>query len=242
VTYTLVLLRHGESEWNTLNLSTGWVDVALTDQGRREAANSGALMKEAGLLPEVVYTSLLRRAITSAAIALDVADRHWIRTRRSWRLNERHYGALQGRDKAETRERFGAEQLMLWRRSYEVAPPPLPDEDRYSQARDGRYRALGDELPRTESLRDVQERLLPYWQAEVVPDLRAGRTVLVTAHGNSLRALIKHIDGIGDADIAALNIPTGQPLLYRLDDSLTPIVRGGEYLDAAAATGANDDA
>ena len=233
---TLILLRHGESEWNALNLSTGWVDVALTEKGREEAVNGGRLLAEAGLLPDVVHTSLLRRAINTAAIALDVADRHWIPVRRDWRLNERHYGALQGKNKSETLRKFGEEQFQLWRRSYDVPPPPLADGDQYSQVDDVRY--AGIEVPRTECLKDVVERLVPYWEQAIVPDLRAGHTVLVTAHGNSLRALVKHLDGISDADIAGLNIPTGQPLVYRLDDEFRPTVAGGEYLDPEAAAAA----
>jgi 2,3-bisphosphoglycerate-dependent phosphoglycerate mutase len=233
---TLILLRHGESEWNALNLSTGWVDVALTEKGREEAVNGGRLLAEAGLLPDVVHTSLLRRAINTAAIALDVADRHWIPVRRDWRLNERHYGALQGKNKSETLRKFGEEQFQLWRRSYDVPPPPLADDDQYSQVDDVRY--AGIEVPRTECLKDVVERLVPYWEQAIVPDLRAGHTVLVTAHGNSLRALVKHLDGISDADIAGLNIPTGQPLVYRLDDEFRPTVAGGEYLDPEAAAAA----
>ncbi|WP_414689795.1 phosphoglyceromutase [Nocardioides sp.] len=233
---TLILLRHGESEWNALNLSTGWVDVALTEKGREEAVNGGRLLAEAGLLPDVVHTSLLRRAINTAAIALDVADRHWIPVRRDWRLNERHYGALQGKNKSETLRKFGEEQFQLWRRSYDVPPPPLADDDQYSQVDDVRY--AGIEVPRTECLKDVVERLVPYWEQAIVPDLRAGHTVLVTAHGNSLRALVKHLDGISDTDIAGLNIPTGQPLVYRLDDEFRPTVAGGEYLDPEAAAAA----
>lgn len=236
MTATLILLRHGESEWNALNLSTGWVDVALTDKGRAEAVNGGQLLRDKGLLPDIVHTSLLRRAINTAAIALDVADRHWIPVKRDWRLNERHYGALQGKNKSETLQKFGEEQFQLWRRSYDVPPPPLADDDEYSQVGDPRY--AGIEVPRTECLKDVVERLIPYWEQEIVPDLQAGRTVLVTAHGNSLRALVKHLDGISDADIAALNIPTAQPLVYRLDDSLAPTVPGGEYLDPDAAAAA----
>jgi len=238
---TLILLRHGESEWNALNLSTGWVDVALTETGRSEAVNGGKLIAEAAEagrlgLPDVLHTSLLRRAINTAAIALDVADRHWIPVRRDWRLNERHYGALQGKNKAETLQKYGEEQFMLWRRSYDVPPPELPADDEFSQVGDVRY--AGIEVPRTECLKDVVERLVPYWEQEIVPDLQAGRTVLVTAHGNSLRALVKHLDGISDTDIAALNIPTAQPLVYRLDESLEPTVPGGEYLDPEAAAAA----
>jgi 2,3-bisphosphoglycerate-dependent phosphoglycerate mutase len=232
---TLILLRHGQSDWNQKNLFTGWVDVPLTEQGTAEAVRGGELMVEAGLLPDVVHTSVLRRAISTACIALDTADRHWIPVRRSWRLNERHYGALQGKDKAAIREEYGEEQFMLWRRSFDVPPPPLDDDSEWSQAGDSRYADLGDELPRTECLKDVVARFLPYWESVIVPDLRAGRTVLVAAHGNSLRALVKHLDGISDEDIAGLNIPTGMPLLYDLDDDLRPTQPGGRYLDPEAA-------
>ncbi len=239
MTFTLVLLRHGESEWNAKNLFTGWVDVALTEKGRGEAVRGGELLREAGILPDVVHTSLQRRAINTAALALDAADRHWIPVRRSWRLNERHYGALQGKDKKSIREEYGEEQFMLWRRSFDVPPPPLADDDEFSQAGDARYADLGEELPRAEALKQVIDRLLPYWDAGIVPDLRAGRTVLVAAHGNSLRAIVKHLDGISDADIAGLNIPTGMPLVYELDEStLAPTVPGGRYLDPEAAAAA----
>jgi 2,3-bisphosphoglycerate-dependent phosphoglycerate mutase len=235
MTYTLILLRHGESDWNAKNLFTGWVDVPLTAKGEEEAVRGGRLMREAGLLPDVLHTSLLRRAISSAHLALDEADRHWIPVRRSWRLNERHYGALQGKNKKQTAETYGEEQFMLWRRSFDVPPPEIEDDDEFSQAGDPRYADLGAEMPRTECLKDVIARFLPYWESDVVPDLRTGRTVLVAAHGNSLRALVKHLDGISDEDIAGLNIPTGMPLVYRLDDELQPTVRGGEYLDPEAA-------
>jgi 2,3-bisphosphoglycerate-dependent phosphoglycerate mutase len=235
MTYTLVLLRHGESEWNAKNLFTGWVDVDLTEKGRAEAVRGGQLLVEAGLLPDVVHTSLQRRAITTAHLSLDAADRHWIPVRRSWRLNERHYGALQGKDKKQTLEEFGEEQFMLWRRSFDTPPPPIDDSSEFSQAGDPRYADLGDEMPRTECLKDVIARFLPYWESDIVPDLQDGKTVLVAAHGNSLRALVKHLDGISDEDIAALNIPTGMPLVYRLDDDLRPTVAGGEYLDPEAA-------
>ena len=233
---TLILLRHGESEWNSLNLFTGWVDVDLTDKGRAEAARGGELMKEAGLLPDTLHTSLLRRAINTAHIALGACDRHWIPVIRNWRLNERHYGALQGKDKKQTLEEFGEEQFMLWRRSYDTPPPPLDPNSEFSQAHDPRYTWLpADAIPDTECLKDVVVRLVPYWEDVIVPDLRAGKTTLVTAHGNSLRALVKHLDGISDDDIAALNIPTGIPLVYRLDEEMKPIVAGGEYLDPEAA-------
>jgi 2,3-bisphosphoglycerate-dependent phosphoglycerate mutase len=233
--HTLILLRHGESEWNAKNLFTGWVDVALTEKGRAEAEHGGVLIREAGLLPDVVHTSLQRRAINTACIALDVADRHWIPVRRSWRLNERHYGALQGKDKKQTLEEFGEEQFMLWRRSFDTPPPPLDDSSEFSQAHLPQYADLGDELPRTECLKDVIERFLPYWESDITADLRAGHTVLVAAHGNSLRALVKHLDGISDEDIAGLNIPTGMPLVYDLDDDFRPITKGGRYLDPEAA-------
>lgn len=235
MTFTLVLLRHGESTWNALNLFTGWVDVPLSDKGRVEAEAGGRMLKESGLLPDIVHTSLLRRAISTANTALDGADRHWIPVKRSWRLNERHYGALQGKNKKQTLETYGEEQFMLWRRSYDVPPPPIEDDDPYSQAGDARYANLGADMPVTECLKDVVARMLPYWDAEIVPDLRTGQTVLVAAHGNSLRALVKHLDQISDADIAGLNIPTGIPLVYRLDEDLRPTVAGGEYLDPEAA-------
>ena len=236
--YKLILLRHGESEWNALNLFTGWVDVRLSSKGETEAKRGGELMKERGLLPDVVHTSLLRRAIHTSQIALDACDRHWIPVRRSWRLNERHYGALQGKDKAQTLAQYGEEQFQLWRRSYDVPPPPIDDNDQYSQAHDPRYADLGKDMPRTECLKDVVARMLPYWSEAIVPDLVAGKKVLVTAHGNSLRALVKHLDGISDTDIAGLNIPTGIPLLYELNDDLTPVKKGGEYLDPEAAKAA----
>ena len=235
MTYTLVLLRHGESEWNAKNLFTGWVDVPLNDKGRAEGVHAGELIRDAGVLPDVVHTSLLRRAINTAAAALDVADRPWIPVKRSWRLNERHYGALQGKNKKETLEAYGEEQFMLWRRSFDVPPPPIDDADEWSQAGDVRYADLGEEMPRTECLKDVIARFLPYWESAIVPDLREGKTVLVAAHGNSLRALVKHLDGISDEDIAGLNIPTGMPLVYELDESLQPVVPGGRYLDPEAA-------
>lgn len=234
---TLILLRHGESAWNRKNLFTGWVDVDLTETGEAEARRGGALLAEAGLLPEVVHTSVLRRAIRTANLSLAAADRHWIPVRRSWRLNERHYGALQGKDKAQVREQFGEEQFMRWRRSFDVPPPPLPDDDEYSQVADERYRDLLEALPRTECLKDVVARLLPYWHDAIVPDLRHG-TVLVAAHGNSLRALIKHLDGMSDEAVVALNVPTGIPLRYELDDLTMRPTGPGEYLDPEAAAAA----
>ncbi|MEB0002951.1 MULTISPECIES: phosphoglyceromutase [unclassified Cryobacterium] len=238
MSYNLILLRHGQSLWNQENLFTGWVDVRLSEQGAAEAKRAGELLAESGLLPDVLHTSLLSRAIQTANIALEEADRLWIPVKRSWRLNERHYGALQGLDKAETLAKFGPEQFQLWRRSFDVPPPVLADDSPWSQAHDPRYAGLGEELPRTECLSDVVDRMLPYWESDIATDLRAGKTVLVTAHGNSLRALVKHLDNISDADIAELNIPTGIPLVYRLDENLVPI-GAGQYLDPeAAAAGA----
>ena len=237
--HTLVLLRHGNSEWNQKNLFTGWVDVRLSEIGTEEAKRAGELLVEQGVLPDVQHTSVLTRAIQTANIALDVADRAWIPVRRSWRLNERHYGALQGLDKAETLEKYGPEQFQLWRRSFDVPPPVLADDAQWSQVGDPRYAELSDdELPRTECLKDVIARMLPYWEEGIIPDLAAGKVVLVTAHGNSLRALVKHLDGISDADIAELNIPTGIPLVYELGDDFMPL-GPGRYLDPeAAAAGA----
>ena len=235
---TLILLRHGQSVWNELNLFTGWVDVRLSEKGKAEAQRGGELLAEAGLNPDILYTSVLSRAIQTADIALDAADRLWIPVKRSWRLNERHYGALQGKDKAQTLAEFGQEQFMLWRRSFDVPPPPLADDDEFSQVGDERYVGIDGELPRTESLKLVIDRLLPYWESDIAADLREGKIVLVTAHGNSLRGLVKHLEGISDADIAELNIPTGIPLVYRLDENLVPL-GPGEYLDPeAAAAGA----
>jgi 2,3-bisphosphoglycerate-dependent phosphoglycerate mutase len=233
---TLIMIRHGESEWNDKGLFTGWVDAPLSERGKTEAARAGQQLTDAGLRPDVVHTSLLSRATQTADIALDVAGLGWLPVQRSWRLNERHYGALQGKDKAQTRAQYGDEQFMTWRRSYDVPPPPLPDDDPLSQAGDPRYALLPDELlPRTECLRDVVHRMLPYWHDAIIPDLAAGRTALVVAHGNSLRALVKHLDGIGDDDIAELNIPTGMPLVYELDGKFRPVQAGGRYLDPAAA-------
>ncbi|MCW2882217.1 MAG: Bisphosphoglycerate mutase [Sphaerisporangium sp.] len=236
---TLVLLRHGESEWNAKGLFTGWVDVTLSSAGEQEARRGGRLLLDAEVRPEVLHTSVLTRAIQTANLALGEADLLWLPVSRSWRLNERHYGALQGKNKAQTREEFGDEQFALWRRSYDVPPPPLADDDEFSQAGDARYGALPPELmPRTECLKDVVQRMLPYWYDSIVPDLAAGRTTLVVAHGNSLRALVKHLDGIGDDEIAQLNIPTGIPLRYELDADFRPLKPGGEYLDPEAAKAA----
>ena len=238
MTYTLILLRHGQSDWNQKNLFTGWVDVDLSVQGRAEAQRAGELLAESGILPDIQYTSVLKRAIHTADIALDVADRDWIDVKRSWRLNERHYGALQGKDKAQTLAEYGQEQFMTWRRSFDVPPPPLDDDSEFSQAHDPRYAGFGADLPRTESLKLVIDRMLPYWESEITVDLAAGKTVLVTAHGNSLRALVKHLDHIADDAIAELNIPTGIPLVYSLDETFAPL-KPGKYLDPeAAAAGA----
>ena len=240
MTFTLILVRHGNSEWNQKNLFTGWVDVRLTEQGIAEAKRAGQLLAESGLKPTVLHTSLLTRAIQTANLALEEADRLWIPVKRSWRLNERHYGALQGKDKAQTLAEYGQEQFMTWRRSFDVPPPPLVDDDEWSQFGDERYDDLPDDaLPRTESLATVIDRMLPYWQDDINPDLIAGEVVMVTAHGNSLRALVKHLDGISEEAVVGLNIPTGIPLVYRLDEHLQPTQKGGEYLDPeAAAAGA----
>ena len=236
MTYKLVLLRHGESEWNALNLFTGWVDVPLSEKGLNEAKRGGKLLVDADVLPDVLHTSLLRRAIMTANLALDAADRHWIPVKRSWRLNERHYGALQGKNKKEIREEYGEEQFMQWRRSYDVPPPAIELGSEFSQDADPRY--AGEPIPRTECLKDVLERALPYWEGEIVPDLKAGKTVMVAAHGNSLRAIVKHLDSISDDAIAGLNIPTGIPLYYELDEDLKPVTPGGTYLDPEAAKAA----
>jgi 2,3-bisphosphoglycerate-dependent phosphoglycerate mutase len=237
---TLVLLRHGESVWNAEGLFTGWVDVGLSDKGVAEAGQAGHLLIAGGLAPDVVHTSVLTRAVETANVTLRAAGLSWLPVRRSWRLNERHYGALQGKNKAQTRAEYGDEQFMAWRRSYDVPPPPIADDDPRSPAGDRRYALLPDDLlPRSECLKDVLGRMLPYWHDSIVPDLAAGMTVLVVAHGNSLRALVKHLDGISDSEIAELNIPTGIPLEYVLDDGFSPLVPGGRYLDpAAAAAGA----
>ncbi|MDN6566124.1 MULTISPECIES: phosphoglyceromutase [Actinomyces] len=233
MTYTLVLLRHGESEWNAKNLFTGWVDVPLSEKGRAEAVHGGELLKEAGVLPDLLFTSLLRRAIMTANLSLDAADRHWIPVQRNWRLNERHYGALQGKNKKEIREEYGEEQFMQWRRSYDVPPPAIELGSEFSQDTDVRY--AGEPIPRTECLKDVLERLLPYWEEAIVPEIRSGKTVMVAAHGNSLRAIVKHLDHISDDDISGLNIPTGIPLVYELDEeTLEPVKKGGTYLDPDA--------
>ena len=231
----LILLRHGQSDWNAKNLFTGWVDVALSSQGEAEAKRAGELLKEKSLLPDVLHTSLLTRAIHTAEIALGACERKWIPVSRSWRLNERHYGALQGKDKAATLKEYGQEQFKLWRRSFDTPPPAIADSDQYSQAGDIRYKDLGPDLPKTECLKDVVKRLMPYLDNEIAKDLRQGKTVLVVAHGNSIRAIVKHLACISDSDIAEVNIPTGIPLLYRFDDDFEPIIKEGEYLDPEAA-------
>ncbi len=236
MSYKLVLLRHGESDWNAKNLFTGWVDVPLSEKGWQEAVRGGKLLLDAGVSPDILHTSLLRRAIMTANLSLDAADLHWIPVKRNWRLNERHYGALQGKNKKEIRDEYGDEQFMLWRRSYDVPPPPIEAGSTYSQDREPRY--AGEPIPLTECLKDVLERALPYWEAEIVPDLKSGRTVMVAAHGNSLRAIVKHLDGISDDAIAGLNIPTGIPLYYELDEDMAPITPGGTYLDPEAAAAA----
>jgi 2,3-bisphosphoglycerate-dependent phosphoglycerate mutase len=237
-TATLILLRHGESDWNEKNLFTGWVDVDLTEKGRVEAIRAGELIRELDRQPDVVYTSVLRRAINTANLTLDTADRHWIPVHRNWRLNERHYGALQGLNKAETKQKYGEEQFMAWRRSYDTPPPPIEAGSKYSQDSDPRYADINGG-PLTECLKDVVERFVPYYEGTIVPDLQAGKTVLIAAHGNSLRALVKYLDGMSDEDVVGLNIPTGIPLRYDLDGDLKPKVIGGQYLDPeAAAAGA----
>ena len=236
MTYKLILLRHGESEWNSKNLFTGWVDVDINEKGVGEAKRAAELLEAEGLLPDKLHTSLLRRAIHTAYLALDGCDRHWIPVSRSWRLNERHYGGLQGLDKAETLAKYGDEQFMLWRRSFDTPPPPIEKGTEFDQSGDPRY--AGIEVPLTECLADVIPRMMPYWENDIRDDLSAGQTVLVTAHGNSLRALVKHLDGISDDDIAELNIPTGIPLVYELDNNFIP-TGPGRYLDPeAAAAGA----
>ena len=242
--HRLLLLRHGESVWNEQGLFTGWVDVGLSERGAQEAVHAGELLAARHLLPDVVHTSLLIRAIRTTELALEAAGREWIPVSRSWRLNERHYGDLQGKSKEQTRLEYGDEQYMLWRRSYDVPPPPLPPTSDGAAARDPRYaRVAPDALPASECLKDVLVRMLPYWYDAIVPDLLDRRLVLVSAHGNSLRALVKHLDGIPDDEIAELNLPTGVPLLYELDDRMRPLGPidprfgvSGTYLDPAAAT------
>lgn len=234
----LVLVRHGQSTWNRENLFTGWTDVELTEEGRREAAEAGRLMAEAGFTFGIVHTSVLLRAIHTAEIALREMGLHWLPVRRHWRLNERHYGALQGLDKKETAKRHGADQVLEWRRSYDIPPPPIDPDDERHPSHDPRYHDLPpDLLPATECLADVVDRMLPYWHDVIVPDLAAGRRPVVVAHGNSLRALVKHLDGLGPEEVVGLNIPTGIPLVYELDDDMAPV--SSRYLgDPAAAAAA----
>jgi len=236
---TLVLLRHGESDWNRKNLFTGWVDVDLTELGEEQARLGGLELKKADLLPTVAHTSLMTRAIRTCNIAMESCDRNWIPVKRHWRLNERHYGDLQGKDKKATLEQYGEEQFMQWRRSYDTPPPKIEVGSEWDVSGDPRYRHLTSDLvPRTECLADVVHRMLPYWYDSIVPDLQAGEVVLVAAHGNSLRALVKHLDGLSEQEVIGLNIPTGQPLRYDLDDDMHPTNPGGTYLDEKAAKAA----
>ncbi|CCH45261.1 phosphoglycerate mutase [Wickerhamomyces ciferrii] len=235
----LILLRHGQSEWNEKNLFTGWVDVSLSDVGRKEAKRAGELLKESGIKPDILFTSRLTRAIQTANIALEHAGYSYIDVERSWRLNERHYGALQGKDKAQTLEQYGPEQFQTWRRSFDVPPPVIEDDSEFSQANDERYALIDPAvLPKTESLALVIDRFLPFWQDVIAKQLLEGKTVIIAAHGNSLRGLVKHLDNISDSEIAGLNIPTGIPLVYELDAQLKP-TKPSYYLDPeAAAAGA----
>ena len=236
---TLVLLRHGESTWNLENLFTGWTDVDLTDKGVAEAVASGHMLTEEGILPNVVHTSVLLRAIKTADLALEAMNRSWLPVRRHWRLNERHYGALQGLNKAQTAALHGDEQVHVWRRSYDIPPPPLELDDERHPRFDPRYAGLAPEqLPATECLADVVERMLPYWYDAIIPDLHRFGTVLVAAHGNSLRALVKHLDGISDDEIPSLNIPTGIPRVYQLGDDMRPVGEGRYLGDPEAAAAA----
>ena len=237
----MILLRHGQSAWNLENRFTGWVDVDLSEQGRKEAKQAGVLLREAGIDFEVAYTSVLKRAIRTLWIAMDEMDRMWVPVTRAWQLNERYYGALQGLDKAQTAAKHGMDQVHLWRRGYEVRPPALEESDPLHPCHDPRYKHLSpEERPGTESLKDTLGRVLPYWQNEVVPHLKAGENVLIATHGNSLRALVKHLDEISDEEIAELNIPTGIPLVYEFDENLNVLSRGylGDPEAAAAAAAA----
>jgi 2,3-bisphosphoglycerate-dependent phosphoglycerate mutase len=223
VSHTVVLLRHGESTWNKENRFTGWTDVDLSEKGRDEAREAGRLIKEAGYTFDVAFTSVLRRAIRTLWIALDTMDLMWIPVEKSWRLNERHYGALQGLNKAETAAKHGEAQVKIWRRSYDIPPPALTRDDERHPGRDPRYAGLASELPLTESLKDTVTRFLPYWHETIAPAIRDGRRVLIAAHGNSLRALVKYLDNVSESEIVELNIPTGIPLVYELDDDLRPL-------------------
>ncbi len=240
MTSTLVIVRHGESVWNAKNLFTGWVDVDLSAKGEAEAKNAGALIKKEGLFFDACHTSLLTRAVRTANLALEVAGQLWLPVNRTWRLNERHYGDLQGKDKVQMVQQFGAEQVKLWRRSYDVPPPAVPVTHEYHPANDRRYHLEApDALPSSECLKDVVARVLPWWFDSAVPQLRAGKTVLVVAHGNSLRALIKHLEHISDADITELNVPTGMPRMYRFNEKLE-FAEAPKYLDEAAAKAGAD--
>ncbi|MGD9599570.1 MAG: 2,3-diphosphoglycerate-dependent phosphoglycerate mutase [Steroidobacteraceae bacterium] len=237
----LLLVRHGQSTWNLENLFTGWTDVDLTEQGRAEAKQAGVEIRRAGVAIDLAFTSVLKRAIRTLWYVLDETDRMWIPVERSWRLNERHYGALQGLDKARTVERHGEAQVRIWRRSYDIPPPPLPIDDQRHPRFDPRYAEIDPALlPATESLKDTLTRVLPYWNERIAPALRAGRNVAVVAHGNSLRAMVKMLENVSEADIVELNIPTGVPRLYELDDALRPI--SGRYLGDAAAIAAAAEA
>jgi 2,3-bisphosphoglycerate-dependent phosphoglycerate mutase len=232
----LVLLRHGLSQWNSENRFTGWVDVPLSAQGETEARAAGKLLRAEGFVFDRAYTSVLKRAIKTLFIALEELDQMWIPITQSWRVNERMYGALQGLNKAETVAKHGDKQVLVWRRSYDTPPPALDESNEYWPGNDPRYKGLAkSEIPKTECLKDTVARFLPLWESEIAPAIKRGERVIIAAHGNSLRALVKHLDGISDEDIAALNIPTGMPLVYRLDDSLQPTVGGGQYLDPEAA-------
>ena len=222
--HKVVLLRHGQSDWNLENRFTGWTDVDLSEQGRGEAREAGRLLREAGFSFDVAYTSVLKRAIRTLWMVLDELDEMWVPVHHSWRLNERHYGALQGLNKAETAAKFGDEQVLIWRRSYDVPPPPLDPADPRDPGRDPRYRALRpDELPLTECLKDTVARFLPYWHEVIAPAIRGGQRVIIAAHGNSLRALVKYLDDVSEEEIIGLNIPTGVPLVYELDAELRPL-------------------
>ncbi len=241
MTHRIVLLRHGESQWNLENRFTGWTDVDLTDTGRREARRAGELLQAEGFDFDLAFTSVLRRAIRTLWIVLDTMDRMWVPVVPDWRLNERHYGALQGLDKAETAARFGDEQVLIWRRAYAIAPDPLPDGDPRLAENDPRYASLAPgQIPRTECLRDTVARVVPYWNETIAPAVRSGRQVLIVAHGNSLRALVKYLDEISDDEIVSMNIPTGRPLVYELDDALRPIARRylGDQAEIEAAMAA----
>jgi 2,3-bisphosphoglycerate-dependent phosphoglycerate mutase len=237
----LLLLRHGQSIWNLENLFTGWIDVDLSEQGRQEAQEAGRLLRDEGIAFDIAFTSVLKRAIRTLWIALDEMDMMWLPVERTWRLNERHYGSLQGLNKTQTVEKHGAEQVKVWRRSYDIPPPPLPQSDPGHPRFDRRYAGVpAGELPSAESLKDTLARVMPFWNARIAPELTAGRNVLVAAHGNSLRALVKMLDGMSDADIVELNIPTGVPLLYELDGKLKPL--SSRYLGDAEAVKARAEA